>query len=86
MRTVAEAHDELQRVAQEWVLWAHRLEDAVLSNPVECHCWDHNGRNGSQGHIGACEEWRQIAEAIRTKPKMAAGPTRRTGQEGDDGE
>lgn len=76
MRTVGEAYDELQRETQDWVLWAHRLEDAVLANPVECHCWDNNGRNGTQGHMDACAEWRQIAEAIRTKPKMAAGPRR----------
>ena len=77
MRTVADAMDDQQRATEEWVRWAWRLEAAVLANPVECRCWTDNGRNGSQGHIGACAEWRQLASAIRTKSKMVAGPGRR---------
>lgn len=84
MRTVGEAYDELQRATQDWVLWAHRLEAAVLANPVACRCWTNNTRNGTQGHTGACEEWRQLVKAIRTKPKMIPGPRRTGGQERDD--
>lgn len=74
MRTVGDSYNELQRVTQDWVRWAQRLEALVLATPVPCRCWDNNGRNGTQGHIGLCNEWSAVAAAIRTKPKMVAGP------------
>lgn len=74
MRTAQETIDEMQSALEGWVFWAQRLEAAVLANPVECRCWADNGRSGNQDHIGACAEWRAVASAIRTKPKMSAGP------------
>lgn len=76
MRSVQDTFDEMQVAMRSWVLWAQRLEALVLANPVECHCWDNNGRNGSQGHIDSCAEWREVAASIRTKPNMSPGPVR----------
>lgn len=76
MRTVADTVDDLQRAAEAWVLWARRLEALVIANPVHCRCWSRNGRNGTQDHIGACAEWREIAASIRMKANMTPGPVK----------
>lgn len=77
MKTVQDAMNEAQRVTTDWVKWAWRLEKFVEAHPVECHCWDLDRsprRHGTQGHTDDCEEWQQLASAIRTKSPMFAGP------------